>query len=62
LKNKEYMCRRDYINQLRSELHHLIESEDDLTSSIVQEKSQELDSLILMYYGRGSMSQKSKDP
>lgn len=56
------MCRRDYINQLRNELHHLIESEDDLTSSIVQEKSQELDSLILMYYGRGSMSQKSKDP
>lgn len=62
MKNREYMCHKDYINQLRSELHHLIESEDNLTSSIVQEKSQELDNLILMYYGRKSIYQKSRDP
>jgi hypothetical protein len=62
LRDKEYMCHMDSINQLRSELHHLIESENDLTSNIVQKKSQELDNLILMCYEKKSMAQKSSDP
>lgn len=36
------------IDLLRKELHELIESEN-LTSSIVQQRSRELDELILMY-------------
>jgi hypothetical protein len=56
------MCCTDCINQMRNELHRLIESEDNLKSSIVQKKSRELDNLILMYYRRDSKLQKSNDP
>jgi hypothetical protein len=37
------------INQLRNELHQLIEQEH-LDSGCVQKLSQELDALILLYY------------
>lgn len=62
MRNKEHMCCTDCINQMRNELHRLIESEDNLKSSIVQKKSRELDNLILMYYRRDSKLQKSNDP
>ncbi|MGE5613360.1 MAG: aspartyl-phosphate phosphatase Spo0E family protein [Bacillota bacterium] len=62
MKNEKYTGQRDYINQMRRELHHLIECEDNLTSTIVQKKSRELDNLILMYYGRNSVPQESSDP
>ena len=45
---KEVLCNNS-INQLRNELHKLIECEQ-LSSDIVQERSQELDELILLYY------------
>ncbi len=54
-------CYKKIINQLRNELHNLIESEN-LSSSIVQKRSQELDELILMYYRQIKKDQELKEP
>ena len=45
---KQAYC-TDNIDQMRNELYHLIENEQ-LISDIVQERSRELDALILEYY------------
>lgn len=50
MKEKNVVC-EESINRLRNELHLLIEHEK-LSSQIVQEMSQELDALILLYYGK----------
>lgn len=54
-------CYKNSINQLRNELHNLIESEK-INSSIVQKRSQELDNLIMMYYRQIKKDQELKDP
>jgi hypothetical protein len=48
LKDSKCACLKDEIDLLRKELHELIKSEN-LTSSIVQQRSKELDELILLY-------------
>jgi len=48
LKDSKCICLKREIEQLRSELNELIGSEN-LTSSVVQCRSRELDELILMY-------------
>lgn len=48
MKNTNCLYIKKEIDLLRKELHELIESEN-LTSSIVQQRSRELDELILMY-------------
>jgi len=48
LKNTNCLYIKKEIDLLRKELHELIESEH-LTSSIVQQRSRELDELILLY-------------
>lgn len=54
-------CYKNNIDKLRDELHILIESEK-LNSSIVQQRSQELDRLILMYYRQIKKDQELKEP
>ncbi len=54
-------CCKNSINQLRDELHSLIESEN-FTSKIVQKRSQELDDLILLYYRQNEKNQELKEP
>gem|GEM_PF-735403 len=49
MKNSKPASCSSKINHLRSELHLLIESEN-LTSTVVQKRSRELDELILLYY------------
>ncbi len=49
------------IDRLRSELHRLIEYEQ-LGSRIVQERSRELDGLILAYYKQSMDSQALNEP
>lgn len=58
---KMVMCCKNHINKLRDELHNLIETEN-LNSSIVQKRSQELDDLILMYYRQIKKDQELKEP
>jgi len=48
LKDSSCLYLKNEIDLLRKELHELIESEN-LTSSIVQQRSRELDELILLY-------------
>ncbi len=61
LKNKRRVhCKTD-INQMRAELHQLIESEQ-LNSKIVQERSQELDTLILLFYRQAKECHALKEP
>lgn len=48
MKDSKCICLKREIEQLRSELNELIGSEN-LTSSVVQCRSRELDELILMY-------------
>ncbi len=48
MKNTNCLYIKKEIDLLRKELHELIESEH-LTSSIVQQRSRELDELILLY-------------
>jgi len=43
------------IEELRLELHRLIEQENELSSKVVQKLSRELDQLILMYYDEEGM-------
>jgi hypothetical protein len=52
---------KDSIDQLRNELHQLIESEQ-LNSDAVQERSEELDALILLYYRQEKECQELKEP
>ncbi len=49
MKNKGQMYCEYKINQLRSELHQLIEHEQ-LDNCRVQKMSQELDAMIILYY------------
>ncbi len=49
MKSKRQVYCEFRINQLRNELHQLIEQEH-LDSGCVQKLSQELDALILLYY------------
>lgn len=49
MKSKNTINFENRINQLRSELHQLIEHER-LDSGIVQKLSQELDAMINLYY------------
>lgn len=44
-----HRCCKEDINELRNELHKLIESES-YTSHVVQKRSRELDKLITLYY------------
>lgn len=55
------VCCKNHIDKLRNELHNLIETEN-LNSSIVQKRSQELDDLILMYYRHIKKDQELKEP
>ncbi|HOA54419.1 MAG: aspartyl-phosphate phosphatase Spo0E family protein [Acetivibrionales bacterium] len=48
MKDNDCVCLKKEIDLLRKELHELIESEK-LSSSIVQQRSKELDELILLY-------------
>ncbi|HEY8350565.1 MAG TPA: aspartyl-phosphate phosphatase Spo0E family protein [Clostridia bacterium] len=48
MKDSDRLYLKREIDLLRMELHELIESEN-LTSSIVQQRSRELDELILLY-------------
>ncbi|HOQ06667.1 MAG TPA: aspartyl-phosphate phosphatase Spo0E family protein [Clostridiales bacterium] len=48
MKDSSCLYLKNEIDLLRKELHELIESEN-LTSSIVQQRSRELDELILLY-------------
>jgi len=48
LRDSDCLYLKREIDLLRMELHKLIESEN-LTSSIVQQRSRELDELILLY-------------
>jgi hypothetical protein len=61
LKRAKNGCYKNSINQLRNELHDLIESEN-FTSKIVQKRSQELDHLILLYYRQEKKDQELKEP
>lgn len=61
MKSKKHACNKNNIDQLRNELHQLIESEQ-LGSDIVQERSQELDTLILLYYRQTKECQALKEP
>lgn len=54
-------CYKKSIDQLRNELHNLIESEN-FTSKIVQRRSQELDHLILLYYHQEKEDQELNEP
>lgn len=49
------------INELRDELHLLMENEN-VSSDIVQEKSEELDDLILLYYKQIAENHELKEP
>ncbi len=59
MKDGKLSCHINDINELRGELHRLLESEN-LTSSNVLERSRELDYLILLYYTK--KSQDLSDP
>ncbi len=61
MKNEKHVHCRKNIDQLRNELYQLIESEQ-LSSDIVQERSQELDALILLYYRKTKECQELKEP
>ncbi|HEX2947778.1 MAG TPA: aspartyl-phosphate phosphatase Spo0E family protein [Clostridia bacterium] len=61
MKNSRPANYKSNINQLRNELHHLIDSEN-LTSTIVQKRSRELDELILLYYKHTKNCQELNDP
>lgn len=61
MKNNGSICSKRNINQLRNELHDLIESEN-LTSTIVQSRSRELDELILLYYRQANTSHELNEP
>lgn len=61
MKNKKCSYNKNDINELRKELHQLIESEN-LTSIHVQKRSQELDNLILLYYRQVKKNQELKAP
>lgn len=61
MKNKRPVSIDDNINQLRDELHQLIECEQ-LNSDIVQKRSKELDDLILLYYRQSKERQELKEP
>lgn len=49
MESKMRRCCKEDINELRNELHKLIESES-YTSNVVQKRSRELDKLITLYY------------
>lgn len=53
LKSRKQVYCEKRINQLRGELHKLIEREK-LDNSRVQEISRELDELIMLYYKEGN--------
>ena len=61
MKNSKSASYKSNINHLRNELHLLIESEN-LTSTIVQKRSRELDELILLYYKQTKKSHELKEP
>lgn len=61
LKDKRHARYKNNIDQLRNELHQLIEFEQ-LSSDVVQERSQELDALILLYYNKMKEYQELKEP
>ena len=61
MKDKRHARYKNNIDQLRNELHQLIEFEQ-LSSDVVQERSQELDALILLYYNKMKEYQELKEP
>lgn len=61
LKRKRNERCTNNIDQLRNELHQLIEIEQ-ISSGIVQERSRELDALILVYYKQKKECKALKEP
>lgn len=61
MKNKRQVRYKNNIDQLRNELHQLIEFEQ-LSSDVVQERSKELDALILLYYNKIKEGQELNEP
>lgn len=61
MKRKRHESCINDINQRRDELHQLIEYEQ-LNSDVVQERSRELDALILLYYKQPTEYQELKEP
>ena len=61
MKSRKQEGYKNSIEQLRIELHKLIEYEH-FNSDVVQERSQELDALILLYYKQNKDRQALKEP
>lgn len=61
MKSRKHAHINNNIDQLRNELHQLIECEQ-LSSDAVQERSRELDALILLYYEKNKEDHALKEP